>query len=64
MSDNALPVADRINGTPPPRSKPVWVQCENFRCLARQDDGGRWRSVFGDNELTTFVSVIESAEDS
>jgi hypothetical protein len=42
--------------TPQPRRERI-VQCEGFRCMAYQDDSGKWRSFFGDKELTGFISV-------
>ncbi len=61
MSDDVQPAEDNLQLTTPlpVRNQPVWIQCEKFRCLARQDADGKWRSVFGDEELTTFVSVID-----
>jgi hypothetical protein len=61
MSDNGQPEENSLQAqkTSPAGSKPVWVQCETFRCMARQDANGKWRTFFGDNELTTFVSVID-----
>ena len=42
----------------PGRSKPVWVQCEGFRCLAVMDEQGKWKTVFGGAELTGNIKVI------
>jgi hypothetical protein len=40
--------------------KPVWVQCEGFRCLAVHDRQGRWRMFFNDELLTGVISVIDT----
>ncbi len=65
MSNNCQPPEDDLQVKKPLLSlkRPVLVQCEKFRCLARQDMHGKWRSVFGDAELTTFVSVIDPQND-
>jgi hypothetical protein len=41
----------------PPRGKPVWVQCRNFKCLAFQE-GGKWKSYFERKELPGEVTII------
>jgi hypothetical protein len=45
---------------PPPAARPRKqriVQFEGFRCMAYQDESGKWRAFFGDKELTGFVSI-------
>jgi len=61
MSDSGQKAEDnlQVNNPLPFLNKPVWVQCEKFRCMARQDNNGKWKSVFGNTELTTFVKMID-----
>ena len=49
---------DESGEYPPPRNKPIWVQCEGFRCLAIMEDNGKWKTVFGSRELTGTITVI------
>jgi len=62
MSNNVQTTVDSlpVSKPSPLPGKPVLVQCEKFRCMARQDTNGKWKSVFGDTELTTFIKVIET----
>ena len=36
----------------------VWVQCEEYRCMAYLDAKGRWINFYTGKELKDFVSVI------
>jgi len=64
MTDSVQPAADNIQAKKPStfHGKPVLVQCEKFRCLAQQDANGKWISIFGGKELTTFISVFDAQE--
>jgi hypothetical protein len=39
----------------------VWVQCPGFRCLAYQDEQGRWRTFFSGEILSQVFSTDEIA---
>ena len=59
MDEKVLSKPPVMPPPPVPRSRNERiVQCEGFRCMAYLDDSGKWRSFFGDKELTGFVSVL------
>jgi len=43
----------------PPIGEQVLVQAEGFRCLAFRDKDGKWRNVFGRDELPGIIRVIK-----
>lgn len=38
--------------------KPVWVQCEGYRCLAYLNHRGEWRALANNAKLTDVVRVL------
>lgn len=48
----------------PKAGEHMLVQCAGFRCLAYQDAGGQWRSVFGNQTVLDVLEVISRVDDS
>jgi hypothetical protein len=36
----------------------VWVQCKGYRCLAYQNERGKWINFYTNQKITDFVSVV------
>jgi hypothetical protein len=36
----------------------VWVQCDQYRCLAHMDAKGKWINFYTGKEVDGFVKVI------
>jgi len=36
------------------------VQCDGYRCLAYRDEQGKWRSVYGHQELPSVLAILSN----
>jgi hypothetical protein len=41
-----------------PTGKPVWVQCDGYRCLAVQDKHGDWWAFYNRAKINRVVKVL------
>jgi hypothetical protein len=53
-------MAETSSPTPlkPKRLTGKLVQFKGYRCMAYQDDDGKWRSLFTGKELTGFLHIV------